>query len=133
MEFKHRKVRMKELRRKETMVLLSTKRMSCAEALDLYYSRDTIEKHFRYLKTDLELLPARVHREDGVWAYVLLMFISLCLLLQLKQVKLSMSLAEAFLMLRIVKKKLYDTTSVVVGVSKEQRKIFKKFGCVVPK
>ena len=138
-EFKHGKVRMKEeeiereLRRMGVIVLLSTKRMDCAEALELYYSRDVIEKHFRYFKTDLDLLPARVHREDGIRAYVLLMFISLCLLLQLKRVKLPMSLAEAFLLLRMVKKKIYETTSVVVGVDKKQREILEKFGCVVPK
>lgn len=138
-EFKYGKVRMKEeeiereLRRMGVMILLSTKRMGCAEALELYYSRDVIEKHFRYFKTDLDLLPARVHREDGIRAYVLLMFVSLFILLQLKRVKLPMSLAEAFLLLRMVKKKIYDTVSVVIGVDKEQSEIFEKFGCVVPK
>lgn len=138
-EFKHGKARVKEdeiereLRKMGVMMLLSTKRMGCAEALELYYSRDIIEKNFRYFKTDLELLPAKVHREDAIRAYVLLMFISLCLLLRLKKVKLPMSPTEAFLLLRMVKKKIYDTTSVVVGVGKEQAEIFEKFSCVVPK
>lgn len=138
-EFKRGKVRMKEeeieeeLRRMGVVILLSTRRMDCAEALELYYSRDIIEKQFRYFKTDLDLLPARVHREDGIRGYVLLMFISLYLLLQLKRVKLPISLAEAFLLLRMVKKKIYETASVVVGTSKEQMEIFEKFGCVVPK
>jgi hypothetical protein len=138
-EFKYGKARMKEeeiereLRRKGVMILLSTKRMDCAGALELYYSRDVIEKNFRYFKSDLNLLPARVHREDGIRAYLLLMFISLYLLLQLKKVKLPMSLAEGFLLLRMVKKKIYDETSVVVGVGKEQKEIFEKFGCIVPK
>lgn len=138
-EYKYGKARMKEdeiereLRSKGVMILLSTKRMGCAEALELYYSRDIIEKNFRYFKTDLNLLPARVHREDGVRAYVLLMFISLYLLLQLKKVKLPVSLAEAFLLLRMVKKKIFDETSVVVGIGKEQEEIFEKFGCLMPK
>ena len=138
-EFKYGRARMKEdeiekeLRRKGVMILLSTKRMDCAEVLELYYSRDIIEKNFRYFKTDLSLLPARVHREDGIRAYVLLMFTSLYLLLQLKKVKLPMSLAEAFLLLRMVKKKIYDEASVVVGIGKEQEEIFEKFGCIVAK
>jgi predicted glycosyltransferase len=33
----------------------------------------------------------------------------------------------------MVKKKIYDETSVVVGVGKEQKEIFEKFGCIVPK
>lgn len=138
-EYKYGRVRMKEeeiereLRRKGVMILLSTKKMDCAEALELYYSRDIIEKNFRYFKSDLNLLPARIHREDGIRAYVLLMFISLYLLLQLKKVKLSMSLAEGFLLLRMVKKKIFDDGSVVVGIGKEQKEIFEKFGCLVPK
>jgi transposase len=138
-EFKYGRAKMKEeeiqkeLKRKGVMILLSTRRMECAEALDLYYSRDIIEKNFRYFKSDLNLLPARVHREDGVRAYVLLMFISLCLLLQLKKVKLPMSLTEGFLLLRMVKRKIYDEGSVVVGVGKEQKEIFEKFGCIMPK
>jgi len=138
-EYKYGKARMKEeeiereLRRKGVMILLSTKRMSCAEALELYYSRDVIEKNFRYFKSDLDLLPVRVHREDGIRAYVLLMFISLYLLLQLKKVKLPMSLAEGFLLLRMVKKKIFDEGSMVVGIGKEQKEIFEKFGCLVAK
>ena len=138
-EFKYGRAKMKEkeieeeLRKKGVMILLSTKRMTCAEALELYYSKDVIEKSFRYFKSDLDLLPARVHREDGLRAYVLLMFLSLYLLLQLKRVKLPMSLAEAFLLLRMVKKKIFDEASVVVGVGKEQEEIFEKFGCLVAK
>lgn len=138
-EFKHGKVRMKEeeiereLRRRGVMILLSTRKMGCAEALELYYSRDVIEKNFRYFKSDLALLPARVHREDGLRAYVLLMFISLFFLLQLKKVRLPISLAEALLLLRMVKKKIYEDGSVIVGVGKEQEEIFEKFGCLVPK
>jgi len=138
-EYKYGRVRMKEdeiereLRRKGVMILLSTKKMDCVEALELYYSKDVIEKNFRYFKSDLNLLPARVHREDGIRAYVLLMFISLHLLLQLKKVKLPMSLAEGFLLLRMVKKKIFDDGSVVVGIGKEQKEIFEKFGCLVPK
>ena len=138
-EFKYGKAGMKEkeiereLRRKGVVILLSTKRMTCAEALELYYSKDVIEKNFRYFKSDLDLLPARVHREDGLRGYVLLMFLSLCLLLQLKRVKLPVSLAEAFLLLRMVKKKIYDEGVVIVGVDREQREIFERFGCVVPK
>jgi len=138
-EYKYGRARMKDeeierkLRRNGVMILLSTKKMDCAEALELYYSRDIIEKNFRYFKSDLNLLPARVHREDGIRAYVLLMFISLYLLLQLKKVKLPMSLAEGFLLLRMVKRKIYDDGSVVVGVGKEQKEIFEKFGCIMPK
>jgi hypothetical protein len=61
------------------------------------------------------------------------MFISLYLLLQLKRVKLPVSLAEGFLLLRMVKKKIYDDGSVVVGIGKEQEEIFEKFGCIVAK
>jgi len=140
-EYKYGRARMKEeeiereLRRKGVMILLSTKKMECAEALELYYSRDVIEKSFRYFKSDLGLLPVRVHREDGIRAYVLLMFVSLCLLLQLKKVKLpmSMSLAEGLLLLRMMKKKIFDEGSVVVGIGKDQKEILEKFGCLMPK
>ena len=50
---------------------------SPAECLGLYRQRDTIEKAFRSLKTDMDLFPLRNHKESTIRGILFVFFISL--------------------------------------------------------
>lgn len=50
--------------------------MSAAEALDIYRKRDSIEKIFRMLKTELEYDTYRVHSQSSLESMTYIMFIA---------------------------------------------------------
>ena len=67
-------------RRLNTMgrtILISNTKLAWDEALDLYRSRDRVEKGFRYMKSDLGSLPMGVHSDETMQGYLLVQFISL--------------------------------------------------------
>jgi transposase len=123
----------RELTRKGFMVLLSTQEMSVAGALSLYYAREFAERCFRYCKTDLAILPLRRHKEATLSGYLLVNFLALVLYLQLRETKLELSIDEAFLVLRRVKRKIYEDAEVTTELTKEQKEVLKAFEVMVPK
>lgn len=121
-------------KRKGFLILLSTEQLTPKEAVSLYYTRDFAEKCFRHLKSDLALLPLRRHNEATLAGYLLINFIALALYMQLKRVELRCSLKDALLILRGLKKKIYDDTEITTELTKEQKEIlgaFKVSSCSV--
>lgn len=47
------------------------------ECLSLYRNRDSIEKAFRTLKTDLDIFPMKVRKESTILGMLLIFFVSL--------------------------------------------------------
>jgi len=123
----------RELTRKGFMILLSTQELSLSEALQLYYTRDFIEKCFRYFKSDLALIPLRRHNTATLAGYMLINFLALALYLQLKKSQIEFSLEEAWIILRQIKKKVYEDSSILTELTKEQKEILKAFNLIVPK
>jgi transposase len=56
--------------------LTSNRDMPASEALRIYRSKDTIEKLFHSLKSDIEIKPVRVWSEDAVYGVLLIGFIA---------------------------------------------------------
>ena len=56
--------------------LTSNREMPASEALRIYRSKDTIEKLFHSLKSDIEIKPVRVWSEDAVHGVLLIGFIA---------------------------------------------------------
>jgi transposase len=122
-----------QLKRKGFMVLLSTEDMPISEAVSLYYTRDFAEKCFKYFKSDLEILPLRVHDEERLAGYLLINFLALALYLQLRTAELDVSLDDAFEILRGIKKKIYENEELVTEATKKQKEILNAFEIHVPK
>lgn len=120
----------RRLARMGRAVLISNAEMRWDEALDLYRSRDRVEKGFRDMKSDLGALPMGVHTDDTMQGYLLVEFISLIIESELKRrmressLKGKMSLHEMFIelsKLRIIKQ---GSSKLLTEISKKQREIF---------
>ena len=59
------------------MILLTNTDMNWLTVLDLYRSRDRIEKYFKIMKEDLDIIPLRIHDRYGLSGYITLLFFSL--------------------------------------------------------
>lgn len=57
-------------------VLVSSKEMNAAEALEIYRNRDSIEKQFRALKTEMGYKTYRVHSQTSLEAKTYVMFLA---------------------------------------------------------
>lgn len=57
-------------------VIVTSKKMSASEALDIYRKRDSVEKIFRMLKTGLEYDTFRVHSQKSLESKTYVMFIA---------------------------------------------------------
>ncbi|MGC8497727.1 MAG: transposase, partial [Thermoplasmata archaeon] len=121
------------LKRKGFMVLISSYKIDKEDLIPLYYTRQMIEKAFSYCKTDLSLLPLRVHREATLRGYFFVVFLALDILISLHNDLKGRPLNEVLDILWNVKCKIYDNELIVQELTKEQKEIFEKFGIIVPK
>lgn len=120
-------------RRLNTMgrtILISNAKLAWDEALDLYRSRDRVEKGFRDMKSDLGSLPMGVHSDETMQGYLLIQFISLIVESDIRRrmrksrIHERMSLHEMLIelsKLRVVKQ---DGAKFLTEISKRQREIF---------
>jgi transposase len=122
------------LRKKGIMMLLSSTDLETDEVVPLYYSRHIAEQLFKFSKDDLKLLPLRVHSEESMRGYLLLMFVTLTVFLLLrKQLGKNVTVEEALLLLRNLKAKVFGKEMIISEVAKEQKNIFERLGIIVPK
>ena len=59
------------------MILVSSKKLTPQEALNCYYTRQSVEQVFGYYKEDIGSWPIRRHNEDTIRGYLFLQFLSL--------------------------------------------------------
>ena len=111
-------------------ILISNKEMRWDEALDLYRSRDRVEKGFRDMKSDLDALPMGVHSDETMQGYLLIEFIALIMEAEIRKrmressLKGRMSLREMLIelsKLRVIKQ---GGSQFLTEISKKQREIF---------
>lgn len=119
-------------------VLVSSKEMDAAEALEIYRNRDSIEKQFRALKTEMGYKTYRVHSQTSLEAKTYVMFVA--------------SIVRNYIYQRIKEinikdKKNYTVPSAIrelekvtitksasgeyikrYGLTKKQKEIYKQFG-----
>jgi len=64
---------------------------------------------------------------------MLINFLALAIYLQLKKSQIELSLEEARIILRQIKKKVYENSSILTELAKEQKEILKAFNLIAPK
>ena len=122
------------LMKKGIMILISSSELDRENVISLYYTRQIAEKLFGFSKDDLNLLPLRAHKEETLRGYLFLQFASLVVYSLLKrELGRDYTVEEVLLTLRNLKCKVYEDEIIVQELTKQQRKIFEKFGIIVPK
>ncbi|MGC8700210.1 MAG: transposase [Thermoplasmata archaeon] len=121
------------LKRKGYMVLISSYDIAKEDLIPLYYTRQMIEKAFSYSKTDLSLIPLRVHGEATLRGYFFVVFLALDVLISLHSELKDRPVNEVLDLLRNLKCKVYDKEIVVQGLTKDQKEIFERFNIIMPK
>ncbi len=102
--------------------------------MPFYYMGQMAEKLFGFSKDDLELLPLRVHKEETLRGYLLLMFITLIVFVLLKKtIGSKYTVEEVLLTMRNLKCKVYDNEIIVQELAKQQKEIVEKLNIIVPK
>ncbi|MGC8672799.1 MAG: IS1634 family transposase [Thermoplasmata archaeon] len=84
------------LNRKGKMILLTNTEMDWLTVLDLYRSRDRIEKSFKIMKDDLEGLPLRIHDRHGLSGYIAMLFFTLIVELSMMKEMRNSKLVEKY-------------------------------------
>ncbi len=116
------------------MILVSSFDIEKKEVVPLYYMRQMIEKLIGFSKDDLNLIPLRVHEEETLRGYLLLMFISLTVFALLKNdLGSEYTVEEALLTMRNLKCKVYDSEIIIQELAKQQKEILEKLDIIVPK
>ncbi len=123
-----------ELLKSGAMILVSSFEIDKKEVVPLYYMRQIVEKLIGFAKDDLDLIPLRVHREETLRGYLLLIFITLTVFTLLKkEVGNDYTVEEALLTLRNLKCKVYDKELIIQEVAKQQKEIVENLDIIVPK
>ncbi len=116
------------------MVLFSSFPIEKERVVEMYYMRTKVEQLFGYSKDDLQLLPLRVHTEEGLRGYLFLMFITVVVYKLLKDaLKNKYTVEEALLIMRNLKCKVYDDEILVTEPNKRQNEISSLLNIIMPK
>jgi transposase len=123
-----------EMKKRGVMVLLSSLEMKKEEVIPFYYMRQIAERLFGFSKDDLNLVPLRVHKEETLRGYLLLIFITLIVFSLLKkEIEKDYTVEEILLIMRNLKCKVYDNEIIVQELTKQQKEITEKLKIIVPK
>lgn len=120
------------------MVLISDTEDDPQEALDIYRTKDVVEKSFERLKGTLDLKRLRVHKDARMENKLFVSFIALLLIgalhQRMKAAKLykSFTMHELLLKVRKLSASYVKGTRIMQPVSKEQREIYEKLGLNMP-
>jgi transposase len=112
-------------------ILLSRKPIDRHEVLPSYYTRQSIEQVFGFAKHNNNILPLRVHDEQSIRGYLMLIFLALIAFVSIRQ-KLQTPIDKAFLALRNLKAKIFDDEIIVQEINKKNKDIFKALNIIMP-
>lgn len=112
-------------------ILLSRENIEEKEILPSYYERQSIEQVFGFAKHNNSILPLRVHSEQSVKGYLLLVFFSLILFITMRQ-KLKTPMDKALLTLRSLKAKIFDAKVIVQEMNKKTKTIMNSLNVIMP-
>lgn len=116
------------------MILISSFEISKEEVVPAYYIRQTAEKMFGFSKDDLNILPLRVHTEEGLRGFLFLQFLSLILFVQLKKrIGKKHTVEEVLLTFRNLKCKVYEKELIINEPTRQQKDLAKLLGFILPK
>lgn len=115
------------------LILLSKTKIDKQDILPTYYTRQAIEQIFGFAKTNNNLLPLRVHSEQSVNGYLMLVFISLILFITARQkLQPDITIDKALLRLRGLKAKIYDQEILIQEPNKKTKDIARALGIIMP-
>jgi len=123
-----------KLKKRGIMILISSFKVGREYLMPLYYMRQAVERVFGFSKDDLKLIPLRVHKEDTLRGYLLLIFMTLIVFLLLKkEIGQKHTVEEILLKMKNLKCKVYDNEILIQELTKQQREIIEKLNIIVPK
>ncbi len=114
-------------------ILISTKAINSQDILPTYYTRQNIEQIFGFAKSSNNILPLRVHSEESLRGYMMLVFLSVIVFVLMRQ-KLagSFTVEQALIILRGLKAKIYDTHLTPLELNKKTKAIYSSLNFIVP-
>lgn len=114
-------------------ILLSSEAIANTEIMPSYYTRQGIEQIFDLAKNDASLLPLRVHSEQAINGYLLLVFLSVTLAVMIKnKLGSKWTLEQALAILRCHKAKIYPTEIIPLEPRKKDKDIYSTLHITVP-
>ena len=122
-----------KLKSKGIFVILSSKKQKKNEILDIYYSRQKVERLFAFSKSDLNLLPLRTHKESTLRGYLFLLFLLSYFFMKIhKKLKKKFTIEQSFIILSSLKAKIYENQILIQEANKKQKIIFELIGHQIP-
>jgi transposase len=119
----------RRLSRMGRTILISDLDLTWNEALDLYRSRDRVEKGFRNMKSDLGTLPMGVHGDETIQGYLLVQFIALIIEFEIRKrmrgsaIKGMMSMRELLMEMSKLRMVKQGDSKMLTEITKKQRGI----------
>ncbi len=116
------------------MVLISSSDQPESEIVSIYYLRQSIERLFAFSKSDLNLLPLRVHSHETMQGFLLITFLALFLFMKIKD-KLpdKTSVEDLLLLVRNIKCKVFDDEIIIQELTKKQDELLQHLDILMPK
>ena len=116
------------------MILISSFDILKDDVVPAYYVRQTAETMFGFSKDDIDLLPLRVHTEEGMKGFLFLQFLSLIMFVQLKKkIGKKHTVEEMLLTLRNLKCKIYEKEMIINEPTRQQKDLAELLGLILPK
>ena len=101
--------------------------------LPTYYSRQLIEQVFGFAKSNNSILPLRVHSDQSIQGYLLLVFLSLVVFVMMRQkLQPKFTVEQALLILRNLKAKVYEAEAIVMEPNKKSKDITTLLNIIMP-
>jgi transposase len=115
-------------------ILISSLNINIDEVLPLYYQRQSIEQIFDISKTYANISTLRAHSEETVRGILLICFISTIIysLISSKLAQSKYSALSALIKTHYLRIKIYENTTIVEELTKEQNEIFELMNITCP-
>jgi len=92
-----------------------------------------IKQVFGFAKSNNSVLPLRVHSDQSIQGYLLLVFLSLVVFVMIRQrLQPKFTVEQALLILRNLKAKVYETEVIVMEPNKKSKDIAKLLNIIMP-
>jgi hypothetical protein len=115
---------------KGLFVIISSKKQKTENILNLYYTRQKVERMFIFSKSDLNLLLLRVHSKEVLRGHLFLLSYFFMKIYQ--KLNKEFTVKQAFIILSAQKAKIYEKQIFVQEATKKQKQIFELFGYDIP-
>lgn len=112
-------------------ILLSREDISKKQVLPSYYARQAIEQIFGFAKSNNNILPLRVHDEESIKGYLMLVFLALIIFITIRQ-RAKEPMDKVLLKLRTLKAKVFDDSIILQEPNRKVKDIYKTLNILMP-